>query len=413
MKDSYSFDRDAEGLDECLRRHAEAYARMCDRCGLEWYRVKADVGMMGGHGSDEYMAPCAAGENDVVLAPGYAANLEVASADAQPVALPARARRAPRRCTPRARPRWRRLVVAGSTCRSARLLKAFPIIARRRRRCGWCIVRGDHRVNEIKLRTALGQPFRAATRRGDRAAARTPGLHRPGRRADAGPARPGDRHRRRRRLRGRRQPARCPPARRRAGPRLPVRDGRRAQVVAGDTVDGAEVRIEPAIEVGNIFKLGTRYSEPLGATYLDEAGRSQLVWMGCYGFGPARAAAAAVEQYADEHGISWPRVAGPVRRRAGRARQAGHRGARALPTGSTRSSQATGLQIALRRARRRAGGEVHRRRAARLPGAADGRAPDARRRRDRGPGPARARVADSSRCRVRPQAAAELWRGLP
>jgi prolyl-tRNA synthetase len=82
-------------------------------------------------------------------------------------------------------------------------------------------------------------------------------------------------------------------------------------VVAGDTVQGVEVRIEPAIEVGNIFKLGTRFSEPLGATYLDEAGHSQLVWMGSYGFGPARAAAAAVEQYADEHGISWPRGIAP------------------------------------------------------------------------------------------------------
>jgi prolyl-tRNA synthetase len=71
------------------------------------------------------------------------------------------------------------------------------------------------------------------------------------------------------------------------------------------------VSIEPAIEVGNIFKLGTRFSEPLGATYLDEAGKTQLVWMGCYGFGPARAAAAAVEQYADEHGISWPRAIAP------------------------------------------------------------------------------------------------------
>ena len=82
-------------------------------------------------------------------------------------------------------------------------------------------------------------------------------------------------------------------------------------VVAGDTVNGARVSIEPAIEVGNIFKLGTRFSEPLGATYLDEAGKTQLVWMGCYGFGPARAAAAAVEQYADEHGISWPRAIAP------------------------------------------------------------------------------------------------------
>jgi prolyl-tRNA synthetase len=82
-------------------------------------------------------------------------------------------------------------------------------------------------------------------------------------------------------------------------------------VVAGDTVNGSSVRIEPAIEVGNIFKLGTRYSKPLGATYLDESGREQLIWMGSYGFGPARAAAAAVEQYADERGISWPRSMAP------------------------------------------------------------------------------------------------------
>jgi prolyl-tRNA synthetase len=63
--------------------------------------------------------------------------------------------------------------------------------------------------------------------------------------------------------------------------------------------------------VGNIFKLGTRYSEPLDATYLDQSGHQQLIWMGCYGFGPARTAAAAVEQYADEHGISWPRAIAP------------------------------------------------------------------------------------------------------
>jgi prolyl-tRNA synthetase len=82
-------------------------------------------------------------------------------------------------------------------------------------------------------------------------------------------------------------------------------------VVAGDTVDGKPIRIEPAIEIGNIFKLGTRFSEPLGATYLDEQGNSQLIWMGSYGIGPARIAAAAVEQFADEHGISWPRSLAP------------------------------------------------------------------------------------------------------
>src|SRR3712207_6053967 len=82
-------------------------------------------------------------------------------------------------------------------------------------------------------------------------------------------------------------------------------------VEAGDTVNGHAIRIEPAIEVGNIFKLGTRYSEPLGATYLDEQGRQQPIQMGSYGIGPARILAAAVEQYADEAGISWPRSLAP------------------------------------------------------------------------------------------------------
>src|SRR5881227_4122785 len=89
MKDAYTFDRDREGLDARYEKHVEAYDRMCDRCGIEWYRVEADVGVMGGVGAHEYMAPCAAGENDVALADGYAANVEVASAEAQPVELPA------------------------------------------------------------------------------------------------------------------------------------------------------------------------------------------------------------------------------------------------------------------------------------------------------------------------------------
>src|SRR6516162_1434073 len=87
MKDSYTFDRDAAGLDAQYQKHIEAYDRMFDRCGLEWYRVESDVGMMGGTGAHEYMAPCQAGENEVALAAGYAANVEVASAQPQAVAL--------------------------------------------------------------------------------------------------------------------------------------------------------------------------------------------------------------------------------------------------------------------------------------------------------------------------------------
>jgi prolyl-tRNA synthetase len=308
MKDSYTFDRDREGLDAAYDRHAEAYSRMLDRCGLEWYRVEADVGMMGGHGSDEYMAPCAAGENDVVLAGAYAANIEVASADPQPVALLDGAAAPETVQTPgmtTVDAVARELGVAAGA-----LLKAYPIVLDGGE-MKLVMIRGDHRVNEVKLQNTLGQRFRAARPEEIAAQLGPAGFIGPvgtdlpillddavsngGSGSYVTGANQPDAH-----LRG------VQPGRDFKFESVDVRT-----VVAGDTVAGVSVRIEPAIEVGNIFKLGTRYSEPLGATYLDEDGRSQLVWMGSYGFGPARAAAAAVEQYADENGISWPRETAP------------------------------------------------------------------------------------------------------
>jgi prolyl-tRNA synthetase len=83
-------------------------------------------------------------------------------------------------------------------------------------------------------------------------------------------------------------------------------------VEAGDRCpNGGEIRIEPAIEAANIFKLGTYYSEPLGARYLDEQGKEQAIVMGSYGIGPARIVAAAIEQFHDEQGIAWPRSLAP------------------------------------------------------------------------------------------------------
>src|ERR1700729_2697598 len=81
MKDSYSFDRDQAGMEERYQLHVGAYDRIMDRTGLRYYRVESDVGMMGGVGAHEYMAPCPAGEDEVALADGYAANLEVALKD--------------------------------------------------------------------------------------------------------------------------------------------------------------------------------------------------------------------------------------------------------------------------------------------------------------------------------------------
>ncbi len=305
MKDSYSFDRDAEGLQASYDKHIVAYDRIFDRAGLEWYRVESDVGMMGGLGAHEYMAPCAAGENDVALAQGYAANVEIASADAQPVDLPP-ALDAPE---PVDTPGLTTVAAVASDLGvpAGALLKAFPVVGDDGE-LRLVMVRGDHRVNEFKLRNALGQNFRPA--HPDEVSehigpggfigpvgTQVPVL------LDAGVADGGyvtganepDRH-----LRG------VEPGRDFAFERVDVR-----RVETGDTIDGRELRIEPAIEVGNIFKLGTRYSEPMGAKFLDEAGHEQLVQMGCYGIGPARIAAASVEQFADEQGISWPRSLAP------------------------------------------------------------------------------------------------------
>jgi prolyl-tRNA synthetase len=306
MKDSYSFDRDFEGLDASYEKHIVAYDRIFDRAGLEWYRVESDVGMMGGTGAHEYMAPCAAGENEVALADGYAANVEIATAEAQRVEQPAWDDGAVD--TPGATTIEQ---VAGQLeAPAGRLIKAMPVIVADRGPV-LVLVRGDHQLNEIKLRNAFKKDVRLAREDEVRDQFGThPGFIGP---VDAkvpvaadlalrdsgsyitGANEP-DKH-----VRG------VEPGRDFEPEWVDVRS-----VVAGDRApNGGTIRVEPAIEVGNIFKLGTRYSVPLGANYLDENGKEQPIVMGSYGIGPARIMAAAVEQFADDAGISWPRSISP------------------------------------------------------------------------------------------------------
>jgi prolyl-tRNA synthetase len=301
MKDAYSFDRDEEGLARSYELQAEAYERILDRCGLRWYRVESDVGMMGGSGADEYMAPCPAGENEVALAPGYAANVEVAAAEPPPVELP----------PPLDAPEPVETLGLGKVEEVAAhlglpagaFIKALPIVVEGR---GLVLVllRGDHRLNEVKLRNGMGVDFRQARpeeieeKLGPvgfigpvgadlpmiRDAALTGSSYVTG-------ANERDTH-----LRG------VDPGRDFEAYEMDVRT-----VEAGDTAPGGgRIEIETAIEVGNIFKLGTRYSEPLGATYLDDDGVEKPIVMGSYGIGPARIVAASIEQRADERGIVWP-----------------------------------------------------------------------------------------------------------
>ena len=306
MKDAYSFDRDEEGLDRSYELQSGAYERIMDRCGLRWYAVESDVGMMGGSGAHEYMAPCAAGENEVALAPGYAANVEVASAVAQPVELP------PPLDSPREAPTPGQTTVeevAGALgVPAGALIKAMPVVVEDRGMV-LVLVRGDHRLNEIKLANHLGAEFRPAREEEIAAEIGPVGFIGPvgaqvpilmdeaigGGGLVAGANRP-DAH-----LIG------VEPGRDFEYESCDVRT-----VEAGDTTSaGDPIEVEPAIEIGNIFKLGTRYSEPLGATYLDESGTERPIVMGSYGIGPARIVAAAVEQGADERGIVWPPAIAP------------------------------------------------------------------------------------------------------
>ncbi len=308
MKDAYSFDRDDAGLDASYEVQTAAYAKIYDRCGLQWYRVESDVGMMGGAGAHEYMAPCAAGEDDIVLGEGYAANVEVAATTPSP-ALLAEPIGAPELVsTPGAK--TIKKVAEQLDLDASATLKAIVVVGPGDQLI-LVLVRGDDTVQDTKLSKVLGGAHRPANVE-EIAAAIGPvgylgpiGMVDPSTRVivDAAigevehvvGANQVDAH-----LRG-------------------VQVGRdfeaeRADVRAakdGDTFEGKPVEIVPAIEIGNIFKLGTKYTEALGATFLDEDGTRRPIIMGCYGIGPARIVASTAEQFGDERGIAWPKAIAP------------------------------------------------------------------------------------------------------
>ena len=370
------------GPGRLLREARAAYDRIFDRCGLEWYRVEADVGAMGGFGADEYMAPCAAGENDVVLAPGYAANLEVASAQAQPVALP-EASDAPEEV---ATPGMTTIaeVAAALGLPEGALLKAYPVVLEDGSFV-LVMLRGDHKVNEIKLALALKSPFRQANAEEIEAQLGPPGFDRAGRRAGADPAR--RRGRSRCRAATSSAPtartcicaASCPAATSTSSVATCATSSRGTPSAA--TRCGSSRRSRSATSSSSARATACRSAR----SYLDQTGASQLIWMGCYGIGPARIAAAAIEQFADDRGISWPRTIAPFDVHLVTLGKAGQRGARRLRP-PLRGTPGSRPRHPLRRARRRPRREVRRRRAARLPAAGDGRPPDAAGRRDRGAG---------------------------
>lgn len=306
MKDSYSFDRDEEGLDVSYSKHIDAYDRIFDRCELDWHRVESDVGMMGGAGADEYMAPCPAGEDSIALAEGYAANVEVAVSIAPEVPLPEQRAEPEAVETPGLRSVSEVAEHLGQP--EGALLKAIPMVGDQGGMV-LALVPGHRSLNEAKLSRLCDEPMRQATEEEIEGAIGPVGFIGPvdvqcpvicdsslsGDSYVCGANRL-DQH-----LTG------VAPGR-----DFEFRSGDIRTVESGDlTESGARIEIVPAIEIGNIFKLGTRYSDALGARFLDETGQEKPIVMGSYGIGPARVVAASIEQRADERGISWPRAIAP------------------------------------------------------------------------------------------------------
>ena len=319
MKDAYSFDRDAEGLQRSYQAMVDAYTRIFNRFGLRFRAVAADNGAIGGSGSQEFHVIADTGEDALVYCPqsDYAANIEAAEALASSAARNAASKPLTKTPTP-----------GKARCEDVAQLLGLPLTQTVKsivlsiekeegvREIWLLLLRGDHELNEVKAGKLPGiGPFRFAS---DTEIIEHFGC-KPGYLGPIGTA----------------KPVKIVADRTVAlmsdfvcganeedfhytganwGRDLPepvVADIR--NVVAGDlSPDGkGTLEIQRGIEVGHVFQLGTRYSADMKATYLDEQGKPQLMQMGCYGIGVTRILGAAIEQNFDAKGIIWPASIAP------------------------------------------------------------------------------------------------------
>ena len=310
MKDSYSFDRDAAGLDVSFRKHGEAYGKIFERCGLEFYEVAAESGIMGGSGSRDFLAPSGSGENTLVTCENgdFAADIEVAETVPRLPAFPERLD-APQEVDTPGTTTIEALAELLSIDTAA-TAKAMPVV-KGDGTLVLALIRGDDRLEEMKMLSALGSDFRPATEDEIRAAfGADPGSIGP--LGFAGEVVADETLREGQFVAGANRSGvhvRGVQAGRDYEPRWA--DLRAAR--EGDTCPecGGRLRFQTAIEIGHIFKLDTRYSAPLQATFLDEDGSEKPLVMGSYGIGPGRVLAAIVEQSHDGDGIIWPRAVAP------------------------------------------------------------------------------------------------------
>lgn len=326
MKDSYSLDADWEGLDRQYRRHYQAYFNIFRRCGLEVIAVQADTGMMGGKLAHEFMFLTAIGEDTLMLcdACGFSANRQVARF--RKTLPPAEA---PRPIEKTATPDCKTIdelaafldVRSEQTAKAVFMMATLPpsaeggaLQAQKREQFVFAVIRGDMEVNETKLANVTGaQSLRPATEDEIRGVGAIPGYASPLGLTDvlviADDAIPSS-------------PNLVAGANESGYHLRNVNYGRDYQAAivadiaaanAGDACPncGAALRAERGVEVGNIFKLGTRYSEALGSSYLDAEGKPQPVIMGSYGIGLGRLLACVAEMHHDEHGLIWPVTIAP------------------------------------------------------------------------------------------------------
>ncbi|MCQ2362724.1 MAG: proline--tRNA ligase [Acidaminococcaceae bacterium] len=313
MKDCYSFDRDEAGLDVSYNAMYDAYSRVFDRCGLNYRPVEADSGAIGGSGSHEFMALAETGEAELVYCTkcDYAADVEKAELHvikAEPeVALPKEEVSTPDCKTIEDVCKYLRLPVEKSVKAVAFHSEKGLIL---------CFVRGDHEVNEIKVVNTAGVLEVAMAEEAELAAAGTAGGY-------MGPC--GIDHKKAIVIVDSTVMEMhnfCCGANKAGYHFVNVNPGRDFTptyvadirlIQAGDPCPhcGAPVAHARGTEVGQVFKLFTKYSAPMGARFLDEEGKEKPIVMGCYGIGVGRTMQAVAEQYNDKDGMMWPRAVAP------------------------------------------------------------------------------------------------------
>lgn len=314
MKDSYSLDVDWEGLDTQYRAHYQAYFNIFHRCGLPVVAIKSDVGMMGGKMAHEFMYLTPIGEDTILMcdACGYMANRQIARFQ-----KPAPVEEKPKPIEKVATPDMTTIKGLAEfldipESRTAKVLFIVATITEGQEdveKLVFAVVRGDMDVNETKLTNAIkAKSLRPATEEEIRAVGAVPGYASPvgiqGVTVVVDDLIPGS-------------PNLVAGANDEGYHLLNVNYGRdyQADVVQDLIVAeegyacpdcGAAMHASKGVEVGNIFKLGTRYSEAMGGTFLDKDGRARPVIMGSYGIGVGRLLASVAEDHYDEQGIIWP-----------------------------------------------------------------------------------------------------------